>query len=107
MEIGNINEELRACSACGATEKLDLDSWDQPNYCYYYVRCKCGCRVTASTREKAIVAWNTHPLEDALRAELATANKVIDGFQDEMTRQAKVIVAQGEQPRVREWGFPG
>ena len=33
---------------------------------------------------------------DALRAELATANKVIDGFQDEMTRQAKVIVAQGE-----------
>ena len=88
---------MNYCHICGAV--LDDDGLcptrkDPTHYkACPHSRDNLNCEVLtrfASERDAANVGYGK------IKAELATANKVIDGFQGEMTRQAKVIVAQGE-----------
>lgn len=74
-----MSEELKPCPFCGAdavVEHGDASYWVSP--C-----CPGSCTVELETswfdtREEAIAAWNTRPVEDALRtriAELETENE--------------------------------
>ena len=62
-------EDLKACPFCKCTEIVAGKDYTRGNY---RVDCLgCSAFITAPSLELAIQYWNTRPIEDALRAELA------------------------------------
>ena len=64
-----MSEELKACPFCKCTEIVAGKDYTRGNY---RVDCLgCSAFITAPSLELAIHDWNTRPIEDELRAELA------------------------------------
>lgn len=74
--------ELRPCPFCGNDDTINLEENETRHPWTVY----CGnCDATIGethTRDEAVVCWNTRPIEDALRAELAAAQKRIEELAD-------------------------
>jgi hypothetical protein len=67
--------ELKPCSACGGTDLL-FDTEVIEFSVIYFIEClHCNMLVRNADPLKLVSTWNTRPLEDALRAALAAANK--------------------------------
>lgn len=75
-----MNEELKPCPFCGSENiEVEDDNFGTTFSSVWLVEClTCGVRSATDERESsAIKGWNARPIEDALRAELAAATKII------------------------------
>ena len=73
--------ELKACPFCKCTEIVAGKDYTRGNY---RVDCLgCSAFITAPSLELAIHDWNTRPIEDELRAELA---RLQEKLHDEMSQ---------------------
>ena len=86
--------ELKACPFCGSTD-LATESFGERRHCVVCEKCECSTGYMLDDDE-AIEAWNTRPLEDALRAELEFAKN------DLATRLTELAAAQAEVERLRD-----
>jgi hypothetical protein len=62
-----MNEELKPCPFCGSVEHVDVSFIDQE---------QVGCFACAVFADSDL--WQSRPIEDALRAELAAAKKQVE-----------------------------
>lgn len=75
--VGKKMSELAPCPTCGSTKLFSLPYHIQldPNGDHFvggFVLCyRCGLKIERSTQAEAEAAWNTRPLESALRAAIA------------------------------------
>lgn len=81
-----MNDELKPCPFCGGMPTLESHLADMEEPGWAFVHCPCGGEAEMSDYEsQAIEGWNTRPIEDALRAELAQArarNKLLEKICD-------------------------
>ena len=69
---------LRECPFCGKKEGMEVESYDGGES--YFVDCGDPCFAWLSggtSKEDAIKYWNTRPLEDSLRADLARLRELL------------------------------
>jgi len=71
-----MSDELKPCPMCGSsTIMYGLMS----GYALWQVVCRdCGIQARGRNKYAAINLWNTRPLEDTLRAELAAAQAEVE-----------------------------
>jgi hypothetical protein len=66
-----MSEELKPCPFCGKEQSeenfFSCDGYPQA----------CGCWETTHSGEEAVNVWNTRPIEDELRAEIARRDEII------------------------------
>lgn len=85
-----MNDKLKACPSCGKLN-AKCEPSHYVNHDAFSVFCVCGTSSRyAESKEKAIEAWNTRPIEDALKVELSEANKTIA----ELTADNKALIEQ-------------
>lgn len=76
-----MNNKLRPCPFCGEDENIFIEYVELscPQELGAYVYCgPCGAATnTCRNVEEAIKFWNTRPIEDALRPELANRDEII------------------------------
>jgi Zn ribbon nucleic-acid-binding protein len=67
-----MSEELKPCPFCNRTDNLRVLSEGQINAVFGVVCYHCGCQFhcRADSEADAKIAFNTRPIEDALRAEI-------------------------------------
>jgi len=70
--------ELKACPFCGSTD-LATESFGERRHCVVCEKCECSTGYMLDDDE-AIEAWNTRPLEDALRAEIAQLQEELNVY---------------------------
>jgi hypothetical protein len=74
-----MTDNLKPCPFCNSDPKLEGDDH------WWYAVCRCGADGGADqTAKKAIEIWNTRPIEDALRAQLAEAQAEVDRLEKEL-----------------------
>jgi len=84
----NQSDNLRPCPFCGNKNPRVVHHFVNgiANLSHCFVRCNCGRgKTTASRKEEhgAVDEWNTRPVEDALRAEIAHLSELLH---DEMSQ---------------------
>lgn len=83
----DVSDELKPCPFCGIVPQIDGDP-NSEDYVHGhnlgFVECRnnncpiAGAYFSASTQKEATAMWNTRPIEDALRAQLAARDAVIE-----------------------------
>ena len=71
-----MSSELRFC-ICGGT--ASISQYGRTDLWIYDIVCSiCSFTITDTSPEEAVKRWNTRPIEDALQAQLAKANAIIE-----------------------------
>lgn len=111
-------KELKPCPFCGRTETLSVDTeantctGNLPQQWYASVICICFdgdfcCPVTGEgateeeAKAKAIDAWNTRPIEDALRAELARKDEETKALNELVEAHDNYLLVADEVAEIR------
>ena len=75
-----MSEELKACPLCKSD---DIACAPIDGYAIWHVVCrKCGAQARGRNKYQAIALWNTRPIEDGLRAELAEAQAKVENLRE-------------------------
>ena len=90
------------CSSCGCGDPPAVYSYLEG---YHRGECNCGWEgPTLPTKEEAIAAWNTRPIEDALRAEVAELREELETAERERDEaRAEVELYAEAMDKGPEW----
>ena len=70
-----MSDELRECPFCGAPGAVENMPERSKAWSWFPMCSKCSVTLGGfETKKKGIIAWNTRPIEDALRAEVLRLN---------------------------------
>jgi hypothetical protein len=94
-----MTDNLKPCPFCNSDPKLEGDDH------WWYAVCRCGADGGADqTAKKAIEIWNTRPIEDALRAQLAEAQAEVDRLTVQLEEAGKALSGLGYTPSADDSG---
>ena len=92
--------ELKPCPFCGIVPTVEGDPFSE-EYIRGYNSGLIGCRnvacafggeyISKATQKEATTIWNTRPIEDALRAELARRDEIITRLKEDGERLVDCI----------------
>lgn len=73
-----MTEQLKGCPFCGGKARIKTCECDDVSFWQVTCgnpKCFCSSALFYSTREEAVAAWNSRPIEDALQKELDEARE--------------------------------
>jgi Lar family restriction alleviation protein len=74
-----MNDEVKPCPFCGNEKNIELSGVSIPDW--IKIECmECGFKIggyAANERDKLITRWNRRPIEDKLRAQLASGDLIL------------------------------